>query len=204
VPRLFQLTLDCTSSTQSGEFDDYYHATTNNVRGVNPTGRAWWEEIASGWTPVISHTFEVKPPLSILTDPGNPEGFSPELAQADIVEVAIRDRNTAFLGAKIAVIFARNPKVKKKQAPVASPFRDGNFNRTTFIMDAVGISGVNQWFVARLPYGASYDRVGVVKGKATFTCFIGAVVDYGGGLVRQFGLDPDLEVVDYGGEIDKA
>ena len=197
----FRLNLDCKYSELLGDLDKYdYPPPPPPVPPYAfpnlPKGQVWWQQPTGGgalWVPVSG----------IPPEPGNPKHSNPLVKNGDTVCVALRDQSNpgkSIMTVEIVVVFGRNPgNSDPKAPPMASPFNhQGGYNQTTFN----GLAGQDPlyagWFVYNLPLVA-YVADPVNGRPAKFTCFIGAKVTYTDFTHRQFDIDPDLEVDDYGG-----
>ena len=193
----YHLNLDCDKSTTNGDFEPY-----SNTGGPpwnppnNPEGQVWWQSPdnqATTWAPVPV-------PGSNQSKAGDPKHAHPVLHAGDQVAICVRDKNNPIAGVSATLVFGRRSG-HANQAPIASPFQNttGGANNTydQTILTSNGVSGNEEFFVCQLT-PVAYPHGGNVS--VNFSCYIGVTVIYADGTpatVRQFGMDPEMDVSDY-------
>ena len=188
--------------TTVGSFVDYSNMGAPFVAPNNPGGRVWWSQANANaaWIPVAPKN---GPP----NNEGNPRYASPLIKNGDAVTIQLVDPNNAdpvnkVVTVQFAVVFGRTRgQDGKHRAPKASPFQTSatatGVDRTTFT-GTVFANG-SQFLPFTLPLVTYPQSSGGPKENATFSCYVGAVVTFGDSSQRQYGLDPEMEVDDYGG-----
>jgi hypothetical protein len=188
----YHLNLDCDKSTTSGDLEPYSALGGPPWNPPNiPEGQVWWQSLdgATNWAPVSG---------SNPNQPGNPKHAHPVVQVNDYVSICIRDKNNPISSVTFAIVFGRrgNP----NQAPIASPFQNttggtnNTYDQTVFTPQTVTQVGADGFFVTTLPQ-VSYPNGGSLQ--VNFGCYIGATVTYSDGTVREFGMDPEMDVSDY-------
>jgi hypothetical protein len=193
----YALNLDCNKSKTDGDFEGYSYDSNSQINTTtNPKGQVWWQsnDGSTNWSPVLG------------TDPkkqGDPKHVSPVVVNGDTVWVAIRDVNNPISAVTLAIVFGKRA-ATPGQAPIASPFQNSaagaityvqtTFTATNIILQTPANSG---WYQIPFPTKVSYPGGG--SGHVSFGYYFGASVNYSDGTVRQFGVDPEMDVSDYSG-----
>jgi len=189
----YHLNLDCDKSTTTGDFEPYSAVGGPPWNPPNiPEGQVWWQSIDNGatdWTPV--------PASNPNHQAGDPKHAHPVLHDGDLVSICVRDKNNPIRSVSVAIVFGRRSG-HEKQAPIASPFQNatGGANNTydQTVLHSDGVLGAEGFFVCQLT-PVAYPHGGNLS--VNFGCYIGATVTYSDLTVRQFGMDPEMDVSDY-------
>ena len=191
----YALNLDCSKSKTDGDFEGYSYDSNSQINTANnPKGQVWWQSIDNtNFTPVLG------------TDPkrqGDPKHVSPVVVNGDTVWIAVRDVNNPIAAVTLAIVFGKRA-ATPGQAPIASPFQNSaagaiayvqtTFTATQLTLQTPPNSG---WYQIPFPT-VTYPGGG--SGHVSFGYYFGASVTYGDGTVRQFGVDPEMDVSDYTG-----
>lgn len=195
----FTLILDCDRDSTFGNFMPYKNTTPASPNyPMDPQGQVWWEQQSSGWVPVKA--------AGSPGDNGNPAIVNAAISNGNLGSVAIRDQKYKIDTISMVIVFGK-AKAHTNPKALASPFdkrASGTvINQTIFTAfrkPGLPLLNLGELWVMDLP-PVSYPTKTSGPGRGrVFTCYIGVSVMYEGGIERQFGMDPDLEVLDYGGQ----
>jgi hypothetical protein len=190
----YALNLDCNKLRTDGDFDGYHYDSANPINTTdNPKGQVWWQSIDNQvtWNPIAGTDAKKQ---------GNPKHVSPVVVNLDTVWIAIRDVNNPIASVTFAIVFGKRA-ATPGQAPIASPFLNGAVGATNTYVQTTFTSTVitpraGGFFVYQLP-AVCYPGGGA--GHVSFGYYFGVSVNYSDGTVRQFGVDPEMDVSDYNG-----
>lgn len=191
----FALNLICDVRRTDGTFVPY------SRNGGVPSGRVWFvadmSQVDPAWTVVPAN----RGGAHGEDNPGNPDFTVPLLSNGDQFWVAITDVDPdSVKSVSIAAVFSRRRNQRPDQAAIASPFQVKDekgvvFDQTLFTATRNAENG----FWSLLPATASYPQSSAPVPPQPFEFTIGAAVTYGNGTIRQFALDPEMDVDNYGG-----
>ncbi len=191
----FALNLTCDVRRTDGTFVPYSYS------GGVPSGRVWYVADMSQVDP----TWIVVPPnrggVHGENNPGNPDFTVPLLSSGDEFWVAITDVvPDSVSNVSIAVVFSRRRNQRPDQAAIASPFQVRGENGVVFDQTLfTATRNAENGFWSLLPATASYPQSSAPVPPQPFEFTIGATVTYANGAIRQFALDPEMDVDNYGG-----
>lgn len=193
MPNYYALNLECSCEDTSGNFKPY--GNNNNL----PSGRVWWTAPATPpWTPLPTNA-----PNSPPNSQGNPDYAIPTVSNGDQFWVAVRDpappAGYSVSHIAISIVFSKftgSRSGRPPQAGSASPFQPNNEVQTDF---RHAFSREEGWWSSAqhtVIYPSGSNQV-------SFEFAVGVTVTYtgpkGARLQRQYGIDPEMDVDDYGG-----
>jgi hypothetical protein len=189
----YALNVDCSKTKTNGDLNGYFYDPTNPISTANnPKGQVWWKSNdQQNWAPVAA------------TDPkkqGDPKHVSPVITNGDSVWIALRDdQNNPISSVIFAIVFGKRG-ATPGQAPIASPFQNATagatYDQTTFTATVISQRSNDGFYVIQFP-AVTYPGGG--SNNVNFGYYVGASVTYGDGTVREFGMDPEMDVSDYAG-----